>query len=67
MTSATGQGGAIVLLNLTVWHTWQPATDGGYWDVTGEAPAPTVSPSIWDQTPGSEWHGWIRDGELVNV
>ncbi len=60
-------GWAIVLPNLTVWHTWQPASDGTHWTVTGEAPALTVSPSIFDHSPGREWHGWITNGELVSV
>ena len=51
--------------NRTVWHTWEHvAGTGNRWNVTGEAPNLTVSPSIWDQTLGSEWHGWIRNGVL---
>ena len=54
-----------MLPNRTVWHTWEHvAGTGNRWNVTGEAPNLTVSPSIWDQTPGSEWHGWIRNGVL---
>jgi hypothetical protein len=47
------------------------------WQVTGTAPALTVSPSIdvecWivrdgeTARDGSYWHGWIRDGELVGA
>jgi Family of unknown function (DUF6527) len=47
------------------------------WDVTGTAPALTVHPSIdveyWRPVDGqmvrdgSYWHGWIRNGELVNA
>jgi hypothetical protein len=55
----------IMLPNRAVWYTWEHAAGtGNRWDVSGEAPGLTVSPSIWDQTPGSEWHGWIRDGHF---
>jgi hypothetical protein len=47
------------------------------WEVTGEAPNLTVSPSIdvecWvmkDGEPvreGSYWHGWIKNGILINA
>jgi hypothetical protein len=58
----------VMLPNRTVWSTWYHAAGSGKrWDVSGEAPNLTVSPSIWDQTPGDEWHGWIRNGELVSV
>lgn len=60
-------GWSIVLPNGTVWHTRQPASDGVCWDVTGEPPALTVHPSIFDHSPGREWHGWIRDGHLIAV
>lgn len=62
----------VTLPNGAAWGTNDRASrhDGGwpgpYWDVTGEAPAITVSPSINDQ--GSRpWHGWIRDGHFVNA
>jgi hypothetical protein len=58
-------GWRVVLPNGTTWHTQQPASDGTRWDVTGEAPGLTVSPSIFDHSPGREWHGWLRAGELV--
>lgn len=45
------------------WITTQQATGGGYWDVTGEPPLITVSPSIWHNSPNG-WHGWIRNGVL---
>lgn len=61
------RGWAVLLPNGTVWHTWQPATDGICWDVTGEAPALTVSPSILDRSPSGTWHGWIRDGVLLDA
>jgi hypothetical protein len=64
---AGSPGWRIVLPNGTTWHTRQPASDGIGWDVSGEAPSLTVNPSIFDHTPGSEWHGWIRDGELVDA
>lgn len=63
----------IVLPNNTVWYTTVEASGGGgRWTVTGDPPNITVTPSIWDKTPGRdsagqarEWHGWIRDGALV--
>lgn len=48
-----------------VWHTNMPSSDGGMWDVTGAPPNITVQPSI---NVGPEiWHGWIRDGRLVDA
>ena len=58
----------VMLPNGTVWYTTERASGSGTrWDVTGTAPAITVSPSIWDKSPGNEWHGWIRAGELVDA
>jgi Family of unknown function (DUF6527) len=57
----------VMLPNGSVWYTTQTASDGGRWDVTGVPPRITVSPSIFDHWPGNEWHGWIRDGELVDA
>jgi len=47
-------------------------TDQGKgWDVSGEAPALTVTPSIWispNQGPeAGEWHGFIRDGVIIDA
>jgi hypothetical protein len=60
-------GWRIVLPNGTTWNTWQPASDGTRWDVSGEAPALTVSPSIFDHSPGNGWHGFIRNGEFIDA
>ena len=60
-------GWRIVLPNGTTWHTCQPASDGTHWDITGEPPDLTVHPSIFDHSPGREWHGWITGGELIPV
>lgn len=61
-----GECWIIVLPNGRAWHTNSQAIDGGGgWDVTGTPPALTVSPSIFDHSPGNEWHGWVRLGELV--
>ena len=61
----------ICLPNGTWWNTNDrsaPAqgdtTFGPYWDVTGEPPQITVSPSINDTSPSRPWHGWIRAGLL---
>jgi Family of unknown function (DUF6527) len=45
------------------WLTTQAASGGGYWTVTGTAPALTATPSIWHNSPHG-WHGWLRDGFL---
>lgn len=64
-------GWLVFLPNGRTWCTNERATAEGsrlgpYWDVTGEPPLITVSPSIDDR--GSQpWHGWIRDGELVQA
>lgn len=52
-----------------IWHTRQRANEaeqGGtpVWTVTGEAPNITVTPSI---NVIGIWHGWIRNGELVEA
>lgn len=57
---------AIVLPNRTVWYTTQRA-HGVLWEISGEPPSITVTPSIWDQDPENGWHGWIRDGRLVEA
>lgn len=57
----------VVLPNGDLWYSGIPASDGSYWTVTGEAPNITVTPSIDDRDPENPWHGWIRNGELVNV
>jgi Family of unknown function (DUF6527) len=48
------------------WITSQDASGGGYWTVNGTPPAIDVSPSIWHSRPDG-WHGWIRNGELVDA
>ncbi len=54
---------AIVLPNLSVWCTTD-AVPSGMWDVSGEMPAITVTPSI--RVLGVRpWHGYITNGELV--
>jgi len=58
---------AVILPNGEVWYSGIAAADGSYWTVTGEAPKITVHPSIDDRDPRNPWHGWIRDGELVNA
>lgn len=60
------------------WRTTDKAAKPPHsmWEVSGEAPNITVSPSVdvecWrvgaDGKPyrdGSHWHGWITDGKLV--
>lgn len=45
-----------------LWHTNMASVDGGYWDVTGDVPNISVTPSI---NVGPEiWHGWITAGSL---
>jgi hypothetical protein len=58
---------AIVLPNGRVWRTTDLGSDSPHppWDVTGEPPAITVSPSINDESPRGGWHGFIRAGGLV--
>jgi hypothetical protein len=43
------------------WHVDGPASNGGGWTRTGDAPRITVRPSIL--TP--KYHGWLTDGQLV--
>jgi hypothetical protein len=60
----------VFLPNGSYWNTNDPSSGdegkfGPCWEVTGDAPLITVSPSIDDRDPSRPWHGWIRDGELV--
>lgn len=48
------------------WITSQAATGGGHWTITGTPPMIDVNPSIWHNQP-SGWHGFIRNGELVDA
>jgi Family of unknown function (DUF6527) len=48
------------------WITTQRATGGGHWEVTGTPPNITAHPSIWFNSPNG-WHGWIRNGVLVDA
>jgi hypothetical protein len=43
-----------------------PATNGPGWTRTGTPPDVTASPSIWADAP-TGWHGWLRDGELIEA
>ncbi len=47
-----------------VWHTRQMPQDGPRWDVTGTPPHITVSPSI---NVIGVWHGFIRDGVILDA
>lgn len=46
------------------WVIDGPAEDGGRWTRTGTPPRVTVSPSI---LISDRYHGWLRDGELVEA
>ena len=53
-----------------LWYTTETALgqDHPMWDVSGTPPKITVSPSIKIMShDGDEWHGYIRDGELVEA
>lgn len=43
------------------------SSDGSFWSVTGEPPRLTVSPSIHVRAPAPAWHGWLREGVLVEA
>lgn len=58
------EGWMIVLPGSAIWHTEMRTADGQPWEVTGEAPKLTVTPSI---NVVGVWHGWIRDGVLVDA
>lgn len=61
-----GESWLVALPDGGEWMTTSEATGGGFWEVTGTPPLITVSPSIWHNAP-TGWHGWIRDGELVQA
>jgi hypothetical protein len=59
----------VFLPNGAYWNTNDPSSGEGnklgpLWEVTGNAPLITVSPSIDDRDPSRPWHGWIRNGIL---
>ncbi|MGA9860062.1 MAG: hypothetical protein WBQ18_19510 [Solirubrobacteraceae bacterium] len=58
----------VVLPNGHRWATTEKASgsdDLFGWEVSGEPPRITVTPSINDQWPGNPWHGHITNGEFV--
>lgn len=61
-----GESWLVILPDGGQWLTTQSATGGGYWEVTGTPPLITASPSIWHNQPRG-WHGWVRNGELVDA
>ena len=57
----------VILPNGHQWATTDRASgsdDSFGWEVTGEPPQISVTPSIDDRWPGKEWHGWIRNGVM---
>lgn len=56
----------VILPDHGQWITTQAASGGGYWTINGTAPRIDVSPSIWHNSPNG-WHGFIRNGELVQA
>lgn len=61
-----GESWLVALPDGSEWVTTQKASGGGHWEVTGTPPLITVSPSIASNSP-TGWHGWIRDGKLVDA
>jgi hypothetical protein len=54
--------------NAGIWQTTLKTPASGYWKLTGEMPNITVTPSISRWTHDHRlWHGWITNGELVEV
>ncbi len=51
------------------WCIDGPATNGPGWERTGEAPNFTCTPSIGRLDKDNRWmyHGWLRNGELVDA
>jgi len=62
-TDQPGESWIIALPDGGQWITTQRGTDGGYWTVTGTAPALTAVPSIFHNAPHG-WHGYLTDGYL---
>jgi Family of unknown function (DUF6527) len=49
------------------WHTNERSSkQQQFWEVTGDRPRLTVSPSILIDVEGG-WHGWIRDGMMTGA
>lgn len=49
--------------NVDVWSMFGPASNGGGWEISGEAPMLTASPSI----QSGSYHGFLRNGVLVDA
>lgn len=51
------------------WLIDGPSTNGGRWTRTGTPPKLTATPSIGKQLVNGAWqyHGWLRDGQLVDA
>ena len=48
------------------WHTnWKSTSSNQYWNVIGEAPRLTITPSI--NIGNGIWHGWITDGMMRKI
>lgn len=61
----------VFLPNGSMWCTRERSSGpdhllGPQWSIAGTAPRITVSPSIDDRS-SQPWHGWVRDGMLVDA
>jgi len=49
------------------WMIDGPSSNGGRWKRTGTPPKITVTPSILIGSSPAKYHGWLRDGVLVDA
>lgn len=69
-TCPNGNGQCTGLLLRTGQHTAEgtPQPPGKTWDWNGDREKPMFKPSIDCKVGGAPcWHGWIRDGKLVDA
>jgi hypothetical protein len=66
----SGPDGRSLMVKLPFGHEWLidgPSSSGGRWSRTGEPPKITVTPSILVKSERGDYHGWLRDGVLVDA
>lgn len=59
----TPTGTAILQIDPTAY----PEHKRACWQWDGNREAPTLTPSILLHSKPKEWHGWLRDGKLVEA
>lgn len=65
-----GPDGRCLCIKLPFGHEWLidgPSSNGGGWSRKGDPPNITVDPSIQVRSERGDFHGWVRDGYIVEA